>query len=115
MHTLSCRLVGACYNFDSKDESVPPPAAVQSSPNCGGVPNCLIPVRTIKFSFVFQDKGTDGEPIRNKIFYEIKLSPQAPYLARIQSECRQGIVPIDSKLKVYAKLCDQTSNFSYGK
>lgn len=111
---LACENVGQCFNFESSVGYEAPPAPVVQSPNCQNLPNCSLKVVTTKFAFVFTDTDSQGNEIRNKILYTIKLSPDAPYLARLLSQCRQGIVPIDKTTKVYATICDKVTNFNFG-
>lgn len=112
---LACEYVGQCFNFETYTRYEAPPQSVAQSPNCQGLPNCLIKVVTTKFSFVFMDTDSEGNELRNKILFEIRLSPDTPYLARTLSQCRQGIVPIDQTTKVYAKVCDKVTGFETGK
>ncbi len=111
---LACEYIGQCFNFETFTQYEAPPYSVTQSPDCQGLPNCLMKVVTTKFSFVFMDKDSEGNDLRNKILYEIKISPDAPYMARMISQCRQGIVPIDATTKVYAKICDKVTGFQKG-
>jgi hypothetical protein len=111
---LACEFVGECFNFETFESYERPPKYVAESPNCQNIPNCLMKVVTTKFAFVFTDTDSEGNELRNKILYEVRLSPDVPYLARLLSQCRQGIVPIDSATKVYAKICDQVTDFEQG-
>ena len=112
---LACEYVGQCFNFETYTQYETPPASVAQAPNCKGIPNCLLKVVTTKFAFVFMDTDSEGKELRNKILYEVRLSPEVPYLARVLSQCRQGIVPIDQSTKIYAKICDKTTSFEAGK
>ncbi len=111
---LACEMVGECFNFETETTFESPPSAVAKSANCQGIPNCKLKVVTTKFAFVFMDVDSQGNELRNKILYEVKVSPDVPYLSRLLSQCRQGIVPIDKNTKVYAKICDKVTDFLPG-
>lgn len=111
---LACEMVGQCFNFETYTSFETPPSAVANSANCQNIPDCKLRVVTTKFAFVFMDVDSQGNELRNKILYEIKLSPETPYLSRLLSQCRQGIVPIDKTTKVYAKICDKVTDFLPG-
>lgn len=94
-----------------------PPKLVQDSPNCGGIPNCLIHVTDIEFDQVNWLSYNKGD----KIHIKISTSKDVPYLSRILEKCQQGSVPIKQEGKpekdwprLLVTFCETVRNFKKG-
>lgn len=86
-----------------------PPPTVANSPDCTSIfPNCEIKIYTVTYDRVY---WTDGKG--EKIHYEYRISPQAPYLGAVLSECLSGVFPVQDQ-HVYLKQCTTTNNFKFG-
>lgn len=103
-----------CSNLEVKRFTSPPPLSVQQKENCGGIPNCEINKVKVSFYRTFDDEDLDGNAIRNKMLYDVTISSDVPYLSKIMEMCQQGIVEIDKKTKIYARICDRTVDFEKG-
>jgi hypothetical protein len=94
-----------------------PPKLVQDSPNCGGIPNCLIHITDIEFDQVNWLSYNKGD----KIHIKISTSKDVPYLSRILEKCQQGSVPIKQEGKpekdwprLLVTFCETVRNFKKG-
>ncbi len=86
-----------------------PPTAVQSQPNCGGVPQCQIRVYAVSFDMVFWDQGKP-----DRVHWEVELSPDTPFLASLINKCVTSLVSVGSgQSKILVKQCLPVVNFRF--
>lgn len=102
-----------CHNLSVSEETVAPPDKVKALPNCGGLANCQIRVRTISFDRQVNiiSKAASSERTE-KIHFRIRLSPDVPFLARVMESCFRGMVQVpNSTQRVLVTLCDRVQDF----
>lgn len=103
-----------CHNLRVSQTVGAPPAAVVNEPNCAGIPNCQIRYRKIAFDLVVNLKDEDSGSVRTeKVIYEMTISPDVPYLARVMEFCYQGMVPTATQ-RVLVKMCNRIEKFQAG-
>jgi hypothetical protein len=97
-----------CHDLKILRGVIDPPAAVQTQPNCGGVPNCQLNVAEISFDRVTWDK-----PEGTKMNYRILVAQNVPYMAKELQFCQQLSVPVEDQ-RVLVTQCNTVVNFRYG-
>jgi len=103
----------SCHNLIESEELVPPPDKVKDAPNCGGLPDCKIRVKTISFDrkVTIRNKETSSNQTES-IHFQIRLSPDVPFLARVMESCFRGMVQVpNSTQRVLVTLCDRVQDF----
>lgn len=95
-----------CYNLKLKNETRVSPDRLNSK---------KIATQTIIFDQIATanqptDKSTDAQ---SKITYEITLSQEAPFLARVLEYCRKGMVTMTNGQKTLATICDSVKSFQH--
>lgn len=93
-----------------------PPDLVLSQSNCAGLANCKINVVNISYDEVVWDSNNNG----TRYAHTLKISSEAPILARKLQECMQQSVtipdPKDSSKVIggaIVTICDKVRNFMY--
>lgn len=103
-----------CHNLNVAEEIRPAPPLVAQQANCAGLPHCEIRVRKVSFDLVVEIKVADSTE-RQKITYNIGVSPDVPYLSRLMDYCYRGLVKIpSSSQRVLVEICDKVKNFNWG-
>lgn len=103
-----------CSELEIKDFQGPPPFEVQQQANCGGLAGCQMNFKKISFYRSSDYEDSQGNKLRNKILYSTVVSKDAPYLSRVMEFCQQGIIDIDPKTSIYARICERTRYFEKG-
>lgn len=93
----------SCSNLVSYSEVVDPPALIKAQPDCGGLPNCKMTLKRIKFDSTFT-VVKKGATQTQKIIYSIAVSPDLPFLARVYEFCQRGLFNYNSS-KILLKNC----------
>ncbi|MNL11293.1 hypothetical protein D3C87_1321240 [compost metagenome] len=93
----------SCSNLQSYTEVVDPPALIKAQPNCGGLANCKMTLKRIKFDSTFT-VVKKGATQTQKIIYSIAVSPDLPFLARVYEFCQRGLFNYNSS-KILLKNC----------
>ncbi len=106
----SCDLY--CSNLKVWEETRTPPDLIKDQENCGGLPDCKLKVKIIKFDSIFEVK-TPSAIEKQKISYHIALSPDLPYLSKLVELCQRGLIQIDSS-KLLVTICSKVKNFERG-
>lgn len=104
-----------CFNLRVWTTTEPAPESVAAQPNCGGVPGCQLHKRNISFDLVVNSTDPDTQTkIRNKVIYTVKVSPDAPFMARVTDFCYQGIGTAQN-MKFPVTVCQTIRNFQKGR
>lgn len=105
------------HNLRVSDGVVAAPGGVASKPGCGGLPNCEMHVRYVRFDIVDWYSATDYQ----KVSIDFAFSLEPPYLpisreffdllnGILVTDCRSTTVPIEER-KVYVRDCKQLENY----
>jgi hypothetical protein len=98
-----------CTNLSAYTEIVDAPALMKARPDCGGLPNCKMTVKRIKFDSIFTvvKKGTTQT---QKSIFSIAVSPDLPFLARIVEFCQRGLYDYNSS-KILVTNCTNLKDY----
>lgn len=103
-----------CYNLKTTKEERPAPQLVKDQPNCGGQPNCKMNVQILAFDVVLS-KEENGAKTSEKIKFQMAITQDAPYFARVLDYCQTGLVYVPAAgQKVLVNVCSYVKNFKYG-
>lgn len=86
-----------------------PPLYVRERTNCGQVAQCQLRVTKIQFDQINWFNDSDYQKIR----YNLEITPDAPYLSRILSDCIATQIPYGERT-VYIKECQKVLDFWNG-
>jgi hypothetical protein len=107
--TLSEKTKVTYHGLKSSVTFEPPPALVQKRENCAGLSNCRLQVHRISFDMVFWE---NGQP--DRVHWEFKLSPDAPYLASVLDKCVTGLVALGGNQgEVLVRQCMPVVDFRF--
>lgn len=99
----------SCSNLETYQEVVDPPALIKARANCGGLPNCKMTVKHIKFDSIFT-VVKKGATQTQKIIYSIAVSPNLPFLARVVEFCQRGLFNYNSS-KILLTNCTSLKDY----
>lgn len=106
------------HNLRVSDGVIAAPGGLASKPGCGGLPNCEMNVRYVRFDIVDWYSATDYQ----KVSIDFAFSLQPPYLpisrqffdllnGILITDCRSTTVPVEDR-KVYVRDCKQLENYN---
>lgn len=105
----SCEL--KCSNLSATSEVRPAPDLMKAQPNCGGLPNCQMNVKTVSFDWAILLK-TGNITEKQKVTYTLSMTQDLPFLSRVLDYCSRGLVQIpNSSTKVLVTVCNKLKNF----
>lgn len=93
----------SCSNLEAYTEVVDAPALIKAQANCGGLPNCKMTLKRVKFDSTFT-VVKKGATQTQKVIYSIAISPDLPFLARVYEFCQRGLFDYNSS-KILLKNC----------
>jgi hypothetical protein len=102
----------SCSNLQAYTEVVDPPALMKARANCGGMPNCKMTLKRIKFDSTFT-VVKKGATQTQKIIYSIAVSPDLPFLARVVEFCQRGLFDYNSS-KILLTNCTTLKDYQPG-
>ncbi|MFS4458419.1 hypothetical protein [Bdellovibrio sp. HCB2-146] len=99
----------ACTNLETSDEVVNAPESMRSQPNCGGLSDCKIHQKRIKFNSTLTVKYKNMTETQ-KVNYSFAVSPDLPYLARMPEFCVRALASYNSG-KFLVTNCVKLANY----
>lgn len=108
----SCEI--SCSNLTTAEEIQPAPDLIKSQPNCGGFTDCKINIKRVSFDWNFiLVKGKSTQ--KQKINYTIAVSPDMPFLSRVNESCSRGLIDVPQiGSKVLVGICNRVKNYQPG-
>lgn len=104
----------SCHNLRTWDEVEKAPPLLQKQPQCGGLAGCQLHKKVVGFDWIVEFTDTETQTrMRVKQVYTIKVSPDAPHLARVTDFCYEGLASSGGQ-KFPAKFCYTMQNFLRG-
>lgn len=105
----SCEI--KCSNLSATSEVRPAPDLMKAQPNCGGLPNCQMHVKTVTFDWAILLK-TGNQTEKQKVTYTLSMTQDLPFLSRVLDYCSRGLVQVpNSTTKVLVTVCNKLKNF----
>lgn len=102
----------SCSNLESYQEIVDPPALIKNQANCGGLPNCKMTLKRIKFhsTLTVVKKGATQT---QKTIFSLAISPEMPFLARVTEFCQRRLFDYNSS-KILLTNCTTLKDYQAG-
>ncbi|MFM6926894.1 MAG: hypothetical protein ACKOX6_00430 [Bdellovibrio sp.] len=105
----SCEI--KCSNLSATSEVRPAPDLMKAQPNCGGLQDCQMNVKTVSFDWAILLK-TGNITEKQKVTYTLSMTQDLPFLSRVLDYCSRGLVQIpNSSTKVLVTVCNKLKNF----
>lgn len=98
-----------CFNLKSLEETRPAPDLIKAQPNCGGLPNCTMKVKTISFDWAAYYKKGEGTE-KQKVNYSISMSPNLPFFSRVTDYCYRALAQAGTQ-KALVTVCTKLKNY----
>lgn len=106
----SCEI--KCFNLKVSEEMRPAPELMKTQPNCGGLSNCTMKVKTVSFDWAaYYKKGETTE--KQKVNYSVSITPDLPFFSRVTDYCYRALASAGDQ-KALVTVCSRLANYQKG-